>query len=211
MWNRTLSGRAGPGSLGEGVMIVMRYIICMGMLLFLQLHNAIASDFSEFDNAFTSPVQTWNNAENGTLALGGNTHIYGFDEVDKDFDDKVKIKLKAIIDNETWKTFCHIGFVEDSPQGYICKVDSFNNILDINTIPEFDVNFDDVDNISISNSSNLNATFNYVSGELDLPPGDYNKITISTENAMVYFKPGKFKIKTLSLTNGTNLIFPRAC
>lgn len=187
----------------------MRYIICMGMLLFLQLHNAIASDFSEFDNAFTSPVQTWNNAENGTLALGGNTHIYGFDEVDKDFDDKVKIKLKAIIDNETWKTFCHIGFVEDSPQGYICKVDSFNNILDINTIPEFDVNFDDVDNISISNSSNLNATFNYVSGELDLPPGDYNKITISTENAMVYFKPGKFKIKTLSLTNGTNLIFPK--
>ncbi|MCE7657338.1 DUF6701 domain-containing protein [Vibrio fluvialis] len=187
----------------------MRYIICMGMLLFLQLHNAIASDFSEFDNAFTSPVQTWNNAENGTLALGGNTHIYGFDEVDKDFDDKVKIKLKAIIDNETWKTFCHIGFVEDSPQGYICKVDSFNNILDINTIPEFDVNFDDVDNISISNSSNLNETFNYVSGELDLPPGDYNKITISTENAMVYFKPGKFKIKTLSLTNGTNLIFPK--
>jgi MSHA biogenesis protein MshQ len=181
----------------------------MGMLLFLQLHNAIASDFSEFDNAFTSPVQTWNNAENGTLALGGNTHIYGFDEVDKDFDDKVKIKLKAIIDNETWKTFCHIGFVEDSPQGYICKVDSFNNILDINTIPEFDVNFDDVDNISISNSSNLNETFNYVSGELDLPPGDYNKITISTENAMVYFKPGKFKIKTLSLTNGTNLIFPK--
>lgn len=187
----------------------MRYIICMGMLLILQLHNAIASDFSEFDNAFTSPVQTWNNAENGTLALGGDTHIYGFNEGDKDSDDKIKIKLKAIIDNETWKTFCHIGFVEDSPQGYICKVDSFNNILDINTIPEFDVNFDDVDNISISNSSNLNATFNYVSGELDLPPGDYNKITISTENAMVYFKPGKFKIKTLSLTNGTNLIFPK--
>ncbi|MGI2932915.1 DUF6701 domain-containing protein [Vibrio fluvialis] len=187
----------------------MRYIICMGMLLFLQLHNAIASDFSEFDNAFTSPVQTWNNAENGTLALGGDTHIYGFNEDDKDSDDKIKIKLKAIVDNETWKTFCHIGFVEDSPQGYVCKVDSFNNILDINTIPEFDVNFDDVDNISISNSSNLNATFNYVSGELDLPPGDYNKITISTENAMVYFKPGKFRIKTLSLTNGTNLIFPK--
>lgn len=182
----------------------MRYIICMGMLLFLQSHNAIASDFSEFDNAFTSPVQTWNNAENGTLALGGDTHIYGFNE-----DDKIKIKLKAIVDNETWKTFCHIGFVEDSPQGYVCKVDSFNNILDINTIPEFDVNFDDVDNISISNSSNLNATFNYVSGELDLPPGDYNKITISTGNAMVYFKPGKFRIKTLSLTNGTNLIFPK--
>lgn len=187
----------------------MRYIICMGMLLILQLHNAIASDFSEFDNAFTSPVQTWNNAENGTLALGGDTHIYGFNEGDKDSDDKIKIKLKAIVDNETWKTFCHIGFVEDSPQGYVCKVDSFNNILDINTIPEFDVNFDDVDNISISNSSNLNATFNYVSGELDLPPGDYNKITISTENAIVYFKPGKFKIKTLSLTNGTNLIFPK--
>ncbi|ELV8729250.1 hypothetical protein QNE38_004324, partial [Vibrio fluvialis] len=117
----------------------MRYIICMGMLLFLQLHNAIASDFSEFDNAFTSPVQTWNNAENGTLALGGDTHIYGFNEGDKDSDDKIKIKLKAIVDNETWKTFCHIGFVEDSPQGYVCKVDSFNNILDINTIPEFDV------------------------------------------------------------------------
>lgn len=187
----------------------MRYIICMGMLLILQLHNAIANDFSEFDNAFTSPVQTWNNAENGTLALGGDTHIYGFNEGDKDSDDKIKIKLKAIVDNETWKTFCHIGFVEDSPQGYVCKVDLFNNILDINTIPEFDVNFDDVDNIFISNSSNLNATFNYVSGELDLPPGDYNKITISTENTMVYFKPGKFKIKTLSLTNGTNLIFPK--
>ncbi|MGL5653371.1 MAG: hypothetical protein ACRDC5_02770, partial [Vibrio sp.] len=124
-----------------------------GLILFLLLPVTYAADdFSALERAFNTPVQTWRNAELGILTLGGDTRIYGFNDEDKDSDDQIKIKLNSIADNDAWKKFCHIGYVENKPPGYRCETDVVDNIINFDTIPKFDVDFNDVENITMINS-----------------------------------------------------------
>ncbi|MDE1515800.1 MSHA biogenesis protein MshQ [Vibrio sp. dsl-7] len=181
-----------------------------GLILFLLLPVTYAADdFSALERAFNTPVQTWRNAELGILTLGGDTRIYGFNDEDKDLDDQIKIKLNSIADNDAWKKFCHIGYVENKPPGYRCETDVVDNIINFDTIPKFDVDFNDVENITMINSSIIDREFTSIIGEFELPivAGSYNKITIRG-SGIVTFPIGDFKIKNLELGNAIKVIFP---
>lgn len=181
-----------------------------GLILFLLLPVTYAADdFSALERAFNTPVQTWRNAELGILTLGGDTRIYGFNDEDKDSDDQIKIKLNSIADNDAWKKFCHIGYVENKPPGYRCETDVVDNIINFDTIPKFDVDFNDVENITMINSSIIDREFTSIIGEFELPivAGSYNKITIRG-SGIVTFPIGDFKIKNLELGNAIKVIFP---
>ncbi|WP_278182982.1 DUF6701 domain-containing protein [Vibrio misgurnus] len=181
-----------------------------GLILFLLLPVTYAADdFSALERAFNTPVQTWRNAEMGILTLGGDTRIYGFNDEDKDSDDQIKIKLNSIADNDAWKKFCHIGYVENKPPGYRCETDVVDNIINFDTIPKFDVDFNDVENITMINSSIIDREFTSIIDEFELPivAGDYNKISIRG-SGIVTFPIGDFKIKNLELGNAIKVIFP---
>lgn len=186
----------------------IKWIINALMVFLLLPATYAADDFTQFKNAFTTPVQTWMRAEHGTLQLDGNTRIYGFNAQDHDVDDKVNVKIKSIIDNAQWKNFCHVGYQENNPPGYQCKTDKISNIININTIPKFDLSFADVENINIANSSKKNATFNnQTGGTLKLPPGNYDSVTINGKG-VVTLPSGDFKINHLVLDESIQVIFP---
>lgn len=188
----------------------IKWIINALMVFLLLPATYAADDFTQFKNAFTTPVQTWMLAEHGTLQLDGNTRIYGFNDQDRDVDDKVNVKIKRIIDNAQWKDFCYVGYQEDNTLGYQCKMDKISNIININTIPKFDVIFSDVENINIANSSKKNATFkNQSSGTLNLSPGDYDSVTINGKG-VVTLPSGDFKINYLVLDESIQVIFPNS-
>ncbi|WP_136487605.1 DUF6701 domain-containing protein [Vibrio sp. H11] len=188
----------------------MNWKTCLASVVLLCLpHLVMASPgLAVLDNVFDSPVQAWRGAENGTLALGGSTHIYGFKSADIGSNGRIAVAVKGIVDNDSWKTFCHLGYPENSSSGngYLCQP-SVGQILQVDVMPTFDVTFDDVRDMVISNSSTVDRTFNNVSGDLNLQPGNYRNITLQTTQR-VTFRPGNYNIQKLELADGTQLYLP---
>lgn len=178
-------------------------------VLCIILHQSVlaSEEVTFLDNAFDSPIQTWQDAENGSLYLGGATPIYGFNNDDIDSDNRISVKVKNILDNFIWKVFCHLGYggSSDSYNGFLCSPKN-NKLLVLDNIPKFGVTFDDVRNISISNNSFSVKYFYDVSGELKLPPGNYGTVSIQTDKS-VYLPSGNYKIKNLILSDSVNLSF----
>lgn len=169
-----------------------------------------ADDFDTFKNQlhFDTPVQTWQQAEHGSLTLGNSTAIYGFNEDNLDTDNKVKVKVKEITDKNDWeKKFCHLGYSEDNPSGYECKETDLPLIsLDNNIIPLFDVDFFDVESININVNASSIENESYDSNDLfDLIPGEYNEIKIS--GIQVAFPEGNYTIKKLIIEKNAEVVF----
>ncbi|MGL4380417.1 MAG: DUF6701 domain-containing protein [Vibrio sp.] len=166
-------------------------------------------DLSKLYGIYDTPVQGWkyipgDEYNGGELSLGGYTIIYGFniDEINAE-NKKVNVKINSIANNSDYKPFCVVG----EKDGYLCH--NANSILDFSSIPNFDVDFYDVENINIDNDlSGGNKSFSTSNTDslLDINSGNYNDITIDGDGVAI-FPIGHFKINKLELKNSTKVVF----